>query len=177
MFKQLQITVVVLMLTGLLVACGFQLRGMTAVSFTSIHLQGQTLSISKALRSNLEANNIKILATADNAELLLEFTGEDSEKRILSLSGGGVVREYELFYRVRYRLRGADDELWSPEQTLEARRDFSYSDAALLAKQNEETQLYENMRSDVTNNLMRRLSRYKSAKSTKDNNDATGAKP
>lgn len=177
MFKQLQMTVMALLLSGLLVACGFQLRGITAVSFSSINLQGKTLTISKALRSNLEANNIKILATADNAELLLELTGEENEKRILSLSGGGVVREYELFYRVRYRLRGADDELWSAEQTLEARRDFSYNDAALLAKQNEEAQLYENMRSDVTNNLMRRLSRYKSAKSNKDNNDAVGVKP
>jgi len=87
--------------------------------------------------------------------------GEENEKRILSLSGSGLVREFELFYRIHYRTRQADAALWSPVQTIEARRDFSYSDANILAKQAEERQLNENMQTDVLSNLMRRLSRLK----------------
>lgn len=160
MLKILRLTLIFFMIASMLTACGFQPRGQAAVSFDSIYLQGQTLSISKALRKNLVANNIKVLPTAENADVLLEFAGEQTEKRILSLSGGGVVKEYELFYRVHYRLRGAKDALWTQEQTIEVRRDFSYSDAELLAKQGEEARLYEDMRSDVLNNLLRRLTRF-----------------
>ena len=158
-------------LLSLTTACGFQLRGLSAVSFDSIYLQGATLSISKGLRDNLNANHIKILSSAEGADVLLELLSEANDKRILSLSGGGVVREYELFYRVHYRIRGSHDALWSAPQTIESRRDYSYTDAALLAKQEEETRLYENMRSDVLNNLLRKISRYKPDSGT--NSDAT----
>jgi LPS-assembly lipoprotein len=101
---------------------------------------------------------VKVLDSAENADLLLEMIGEESEKRILSLSGKGVVNEFELYYRVHYRTKLAGAELWSPVQTIEARRDFSYSDANLLAKQGEEKRLNEGMQSDVISGLMRRLS-------------------
>lgn len=176
MFKRL---FAMLILSAMLTACGFELRGQAALAFDSIHLQGSNLGISKALRKNLIANNIKVLPTTENADVLLELMNEQSEKTILSLSGGGVVREYELFYRIHYRLRGAKDGLWGPEQTIEARRDLSYNDAELLAKQGEETGLYENMRSDVVSNLMRRLTRYKPAPSntTDSSNANNSAKP
>ena len=102
-----------------------------------------------------------MLNNAANAELLLEMVGEESEKRILSLAGGGTVNEFELFYRVHYRTKAAGAELWSPVQTVEARRDFTYSDANLLAKQDEEKRLNENMRSDVISGIMRRLAALK----------------
>ncbi len=174
MFRILRLALTFLIIASLLVACGFELRGQVAVAFDSIHLQGSTLSISKTLRKNLEANNIKVLPTADNADVLLELTNEQSEKKILSLSGSGVVKEYQLFYRIHYRLRGAKDPVWGPEQTIEAQRDFSYSDAELLAKQGEEAALNENMHSDVVNNLLRRLTHYKPASASSDD---TSAKP
>lgn len=177
MFKLLRVAFVLLVASCTLTSCGFQPRGLTAISFSSINIQGKTLSISKALRNNLKANGIKVLPTAENADLLLDLTSENVEKRILSLSGAGVVREYVLYYRIHYRLRDANEALWSPEQTIEARRDFTYSDAELLAKQSEEVRLYENMRSDVMSNLMRRLSRHKSAQDTTGATNATGAKP
>ncbi|MES2501144.1 MAG: LPS assembly lipoprotein LptE [Pseudomonadota bacterium] len=145
----------------MITSCGFQLRGAANIAFDSIFIQGSTLTISKNLVKSLKVNDIKVLNTAENADLQLELMGEESEKRILSLSGGGLVREFELFYRIHYRTRQADAALWSPVQTIEARRDFSYSDANLLAKQSEERQLNENMQSDVLSNLMRRLSRLK----------------
>ena len=142
-------------------SCGFKLRGSANIAFESIYIQGNTLTISKKLVESLKLNDIKVLNSADNASLQLELMGEENEKRILSLSGSGLVREFELFYRIHYRTRQADAALWSPVQTIEARRDFSYSDANILAKQAEERQLNENMQTDVLSNLMRRLSRLK----------------
>ena len=153
---------IVALLALMLSACGFQLRGIQTVAFQSIHIQGNTLLISKNLKKSLEQVGVKVLPSAEGADLLLELMSEENEKRILSLSGGGTVREFELYYRVHYRTRNPNDATWAPPQTIEARRDFSYDDANLLAKQAEEKQLNENMQRDVLNNLMRRLSALKS---------------
>lgn len=144
-----------------LISCGFQLRGAASLAFSSIFIQGNTLIISKNLIKSLNNNGVKVLSSSENADVLLELVGEENEKRILSLSGRGLVNEFELFYRVHYRTKLAGAELWSPVQTIESRRDFSYSDANLLAKQGEEKRLNENMQADVLSNLIRRLSTLK----------------
>ncbi|MES2579976.1 MAG: LPS assembly lipoprotein LptE [Pseudomonadota bacterium] len=159
-FKTLR-TLFCLCLITSLVACGFQLRGSASMAFSSIFIQGNTLTISKNLLKSLKTNDIKVLNSSENADVLLELVGEESEKRILSLSGRGLVNEFELFYRVHYRTKQAGAELWSPVQTIEARRDYSYSDANLLAKQGEEKRLNENMQADVLSGLIRRLSALK----------------
>jgi LPS-assembly lipoprotein len=142
-------------------SCGFHLRGTTDVSFSSIFIQGNPLVISKDLKKSLTTSGVNVLASAEGAELLMEMVGEENEKRILSLAGTGTVNEFELYYRVHYRTKAAGAELWSPVQTVEARRDYSYSDANLLAKQSEEKRLNENMQQDVVSNLIRRLSALK----------------
>lgn len=154
------ITLIASSLAGL-VGCGFHLRGTSDVSFSSIFIQGNTLTISKNLTKSLSTNGVKVLNSAEGAELLLEMVGEEHEKRILSLAGTGTVNEFELYYRVHYRSKLAGAELWSQVQTVEARRDFTYSDANLLAKQGEEKRLNENIQQDVISNLTRRLSALK----------------
>ena len=144
-----------------LISCGFQLRGAASLAFSSIFIQGNTLTISKNLIKSLKTNGVEVVNSSEKADILLEMVGEENEKRILSLSGRGLVNEFELFYRVHYRTKQAGAELWSQVQTIEARRDFSYSDANLLAKQGEEKRLNENMQADVLSNLIRRLSTLK----------------
>ena len=143
------------------IGCGFHMRGVTDVAFNNVFIQGNTLVISKNLKKSLNTSGVKVLDSAANAELLLEMVGEESEKRILSLAGGGTVNEFELFYRVHYRTKAADAATWSQVQTVEARRDYTYSDANLLAKQDEEKRLNENMRSDVISGILRRLAALK----------------
>jgi LPS-assembly lipoprotein len=159
--KTLFMMLLVSSLAAGLTNCGFHLRGAADVAFSSIFIQGNTLVISKKLVKSLNTNGVKVLPAAEGAELLLEMVGEESEKRILSLGGTGTVNEFELYYRVHYRTKRAGDELWSITQTVESRRDFTYSDANLLAKQGEEKRLLENMQDDVLSNMMRRLSSLK----------------
>jgi LPS-assembly lipoprotein len=154
-------TLLYVALIASLIGCGFHLRGAADMSFNSIFIQGNTLIISKNLNKSLNTNGVKVLSSAENAEMLLDMMGEENEKRILSLAGGGTVNEFELYYRVHYRTKLAGAELWSQVQTIEARRDFTYSDANLLAKQGEEKRLNENMQQDVISGLMRRLSALK----------------
>jgi len=144
-----------------LISCGFHLRGAADISFSSIFIQGNTLVISKNLNKSLKSNDIKVLPSAEGAELMIELIGEESEKRILSIGGQGTVNEFELYYRVHYRIKQAGATLWSQTQTVESRRDFTYSDANLLAKQREERRLNDDMQADVVRGIMRRLSALK----------------
>jgi LPS-assembly lipoprotein len=142
-----------------LAACGFQLRGMAEMGFQKIYLQKNSSStaLAKELRRSLISSGVEVVAAPEQAEMLLELMGETTEKNILSLSGGGKVREYELIYRVMMRLRPASSELWGEPQLIEQRRDYSYDDTQLLAKEGEEARLYSDMRSDTAREILRRL--------------------
>jgi LPS-assembly lipoprotein len=151
----------VLFMAVMLTACGFQLRGVSDLSFKTLNIQGAKLTISKGLRQWVTTNGVRVVDDANKAEAFLELMTEIYEKRIRSLSGQGLVREFELNYRVTFRTRDASSTLWGPEQVVQVRRDFSYNDTALLGKGEEEERLREDMRKDVIREIMRRLSAIK----------------
>lgn len=144
-------------------ACGYQLRGVADLSFKSLYIQGAPLSISKDLKKSLKTNGIHIVDNAEEADLLLELLNEANIKEILSLSGTGVVREYELKYRASFRTRTPASPTWSQPQTVQTRRTYSYNDSALLGKAEEEARLNLDMHKDAVREIMRRLTAIKPA--------------
>lgn len=151
-----------MLLIAALSSCAFQLRQPNPVSFKTVQLSGNT-QITSALKKSLKEQNIQLVETAEEAELQVELMHEENEKRILSLSGTGVVREYELYYRVQYRTKASDEPTWGLPLVMESRRDYTYNDSNLLAKLAEEKRLTQTMRTDVLNGIMRRLSALKKA--------------
>lgn len=149
-----------LALSFMLTACGFHLRQPSPIAFKTVQIKGTTL-INKALKKSLQEQGVKVVTDAEEAELQLELLKEENEQRILSLSGTGVVREYELYYRVQYRTKMAGEATWTLPVIMEGRRDYTYNDANLLAKQAEQKLLSESMQTDVLNGIMRRLSALK----------------
>ena len=141
-----------------LTACGFHLRGAGSLPFESLFVQDSGApGIARDLKRSLSSSGVKLTASPEEAQASLELMSEGSEKRILSLSGKGKVREYELVYRVAFRVRDADSELWGESQTVEMRRDFSYSDSALLAKDAEEARLVNDMHAEAVREILRRV--------------------
>lgn len=156
---------VLLLCATILTACGFQLRGKANLSFHDIYIQGATLSISRDLKQRLTFNDVTVVDSPEKAELMLELMSESSEKRILSLSGKGVVSEYQLFYRVLFRLRDPSSETWESVQTIVEERDYSFDNSQLLAKQSEEARLNNDMHADAVRTILRRLSVHKAGTS------------
>ncbi|MCX7628037.1 MAG: LPS assembly lipoprotein LptE [Methylophilaceae bacterium] len=145
-----------------LTACGFHLRdmGSDAMPFQSLYLlDSGAPTIAQELRRSFRSGGVRLVSAPEDADVALELMREHSAKNILSLSGRGKVREYELIYRVEFRTRPASSPTWSHPQTVELRRDFSYSDSALLAKDYEETRLLKDMYADAIREIMRRVSR------------------
>jgi LPS-assembly lipoprotein len=144
----------------LLASCGFHLRGQTALPFESLYVQAPPTSqlVTQLKRTFAAGSGVRIADKPGDAQVLLQIMNELREKEIVALSGGGRVREYQLRYRVSYRLtdnKGVNVYIAPSELVL--RREFSFNDAEALAKESEEALLYRDMQSDAVQQLMRRL--------------------
>lgn len=154
---------ILLLMSLLLTACGFHLRGQAGMPFNTLYLDAANSGTPfiADLRRNLEANKVKLVSTAEQADVVLNIVSEISEKQILTLGGSGRVNEFQLRYRLSlraYDLKGQD---WIPAEEVMLRRDYVYDDTKVLAKEAEETLLYQSMRSDMVQQIVRRLSRAK----------------
>jgi len=154
-FKRLLVLALILGTT----ACGFHLRSLGTLPFESIYVQSpSSTGITRDIKRQLAGSGVKVVANPEDAQALLELMSEQNEKRILSLSGKGKVREYDVIYRVTFRVKNAPTENWGPPQLVEQHRDFSYSDSALLAKDAEEQRLVSDMHSEAVREILRRVS-------------------
>ena len=79
----------------------------------------------------------------------------------MTLGGSGRVNEFQLRYRISLRAYDLKQQDWIPAEEMVLRRDYTYDDTKVLAKEAEEALLYQNMRSDMVQQIIRRLSRAK----------------
>ena len=109
-------------------------------------------------RSILANRNVRIVDDPKQAQAILQIAGISQERRILSLSGAGRVREFQLVYRVSYRVHDGKGLEFIPPGEVVLRRDITFNDSQVLAKEQEEILLVRDMQSDAVQQLMRRLS-------------------
>lgn len=146
--------------------CGFRLRGSAAVALSMpvTYVQGSgTVSplLLGELRRALESAGVKIAAKQEEAETVLSVLDEEKARRVLSVTGGGTVQEYELRYGVTFDMKERDGKEVLPSQTVGLERAVSFSAGEALAKGTEEDLLYRDMRRDVVQSILRRLNTIK----------------
>lgn len=148
---------------SLVAGCGFQLRGAAPLPFDSIYVEAAPASqfavqLRRAMRA---AGGVRIAERPEQAEVVLQIVNELHERQILSLSGGGRVSEYQVRYRVAYRLTDARKREHLPKSEIVLSRSYSYSDDQALGREAEEALLYRDMRNDAVQQLVRRLQAVK----------------
>ena len=151
------------LLALLLTACGFQLRGSQPLPFSSLYIAtGEGSEMGAALRRNIRAvGSTQLPATPQEAQAIFTVIGEAREKSILSLSGAGRIREFQLRYRFAYRVHDLKGREFVPPTEIVLVRDISFSDEQVLAKEYEEGLLYRDMQNDMVQQVMRRLAAAK----------------
>lgn len=161
--RQLHKSLTILALAMLLAACGFHLRGDAKMPFSTLYIEAANpgSALISELRRNLEANHVELTSTAEKAEVVLNIASELPEKQILTLGGSGRVSEFQLRYRVSLRAYDNEQREWLPADELLLSRDFTYDDAQILAKEAEEALIYQSMRADMVQQIVRRLSHAK----------------
>jgi LPS-assembly lipoprotein len=147
-----------IVLLAALAGCGFQLRSAAKLPFDTVYIGAAVGGIALDLKRNIQAGtDAKVVDDAKKAEALLQFTREERQKVILSLTATGRVREFQLRYIVGFRVVDNKGDIFVPPSTIELTRDITFSDADVLAKESEEQLLYRDMQNDMVQQIMRRL--------------------
>lgn len=147
----------------LLSACGFHLRGQAGMPFQSIYLIAPDVNspFVNELRRNLQANKVAMATTVEKADMVLNIVSEINDKQILTLGGSGRVSEFQLRFRVSLRAYDNKQQSWIPAEEMLMYRNYTYDDTKILAKEAEETLLNQSMRTDMVQQIVRRLSHAK----------------
>lgn len=152
---------ITLLMALLLAACGFQLRGAQPLPFTSLYI-AENWELGAVLRRNIRAlGSTQLAQTPQEAQAVFTTIGEAREKIVLSLSGTGRVREFQLRYRFAYRVHDLKGREFIPPTEIVLVRDISFADEQVLAKEQEEVLLYRDMQNDMVQQVMRRLAAAK----------------
>jgi LPS-assembly lipoprotein len=142
-----------------LAACGFKLRGTQSLPVDSIYL---ALPVNSAIGAEMSrllraSTNAKVVNERSQAEAIFELLGETREREVVAVNAQGRATEYQLRLRVRFRVLDRNAlELIGPTDLL-ARRDISFNESDLLAKESEEGLLYRDMQSDLVRQMVNRL--------------------
>ena len=80
---------------------------------------------------------------------------------MLSLTGTGKVREFQLRYRVGFRVHDGKGGEFVPQSTIQLTRDVTFNDTEILAKEQEEQILFRDMQTDMVQQILRRLAAAK----------------
>ncbi len=142
--------------------CGFRLRGGAgvALSMPATYVAGDTASpaLLSELRQNLMGAGVVLVDKRENSRAILTITGEEKSRRVLSVGAAGTAQEYELRYAVTFMMSDHAGVDIVPSQTIARLRAVSFDESQVLAKGAEAELLYRDLRRDVVQGMVRRLS-------------------
>jgi len=147
--------ILLLILTSSFISCGYQLRGAQEVSFKTISINGGSKKFTNILKKKF--NQSGVLINAVDSEISLEIINDNLSKEILSLSSKGKVREYQIVYRVTYRVKTKVGEWGSPVK-IETSRDYTFDDANIIAKTEEELRIIKGMQDQLVRTMVTQIS-------------------
>ena len=138
--------------------CGFHLRGDVKYAFSSAYVNAPAVSpMATELKRTLEGGGTTIAETAKAAEVTIDLSNVADGKDVLSLSGGGRVREYALSKRATIAVHDSEGRDWMPAAEIVVRRSYSFNESEVLAREAQEAKLYREMQTDVVQQIIRRL--------------------
>jgi LPS-assembly lipoprotein len=147
-----------LALAAALTGCGFHPRGDVHYAFSTAYVNAPAASpIAAELKRTLEGGGTTIAESASAAQVTLDISGVADGKDVLSLSGGGRVREYALSKRVTFAVHDTTGRDWMPAAEIVVRRSYSFNESEVLAREAQEARLLKEMQTDVVQQIVRRL--------------------
>jgi LPS-assembly lipoprotein len=143
--------------------CGFQLQGTyAAMPFQRFHTPVPAGSaIGADLRRAMRASGVEVLEQPGNAQVVLSILSQGEEREMSAFSTTGRPREYVLRLRTRFRIADAAGRNLAPDDEIILRRRLTASDALGTFNAEEDALLFRDMRVDLVQQLMRRLTAVK----------------
>jgi LPS-assembly lipoprotein len=150
----------VLLLSGMLSACGFHFRSSylvpEAINQISVTSYDRYSSLTRAVESQLRLNGIEMVAPAENVPNI-HLISEALSSRTISLYQNSQAAEKELTYSASYRVTLPD--VGEQSFTTTANRTYLSNPQAALAKSVEEDQHRQEMIEQAAQQIMRQMAR------------------
>jgi len=149
----------------LITACGFHLRGSlpqtrfegNAISSIFVRASGSG-NVANEVAARLKQAGVAVLPESGQAEYRLALANERLERDVISVSAEtGKVEEYRLILSVRMSVSHRDDGLLLEGDTVEAARDYTFDEEAVLGAFSEEQVLREEMTRRLAAQVVSRL--------------------
>ena len=143
-------------------ACGFHLAGTMgnlSDDLNNISVQGMSdgLMLAGLVERHLTSNRVNVVA-ANQATMLINVVDEETSKVVLSVDSDGKAREYELIFKASFEVKKPDGSNLLPDkQYINLRRDFVFDKNNILASNEEEQELFDEMRDEAAKFIIYRL--------------------
>jgi len=151
----------------LMTACGFQLRGHAELpaGMEKIYVQSDASALLlRYLRQSLSQAGAQVVTDINSATAVLVIGNEEQERSVLSVNDQARVREYESRYSVTYSVATVAGAEILSARVIELRRDYSFNENEVLAKERERISLVGDMQAEAVQAIMRQIrNRPKSA--------------
>ena len=145
----------------MLSGCGFQLQGALTMPAemqrTYLDPVDKHSLFHRELRLQLQAAGVELADAPDNSTAILSIRIDETDQRVLSVSGRNVPTEYQVYYTVEYSIASGEKVLLSP-QDLTLTRDYTYDTTKVLGKSREESVLREAVVKDLVRIVLKQIS-------------------
>lgn len=151
-----------IILLGGLSGCGFHLRGLQEVpkwlSTVSISVPPGHHDLFQRLSEQIKRQDNSVRSRPLQTQYWLIIEQDDFQQVISSISSSTTPRQYQLIYRVTFKLQRANAEEIIPPSVIEISRQLTLNSDRLLGSNHEEDQIRHDMRQEAALRIINRLS-------------------
>ena len=149
---------IIFTLALLLSACGYHLRGALNLpaGLKDVYLQGASPELNQQFSKTMKISSIAIASSPEKAGMIVRIFNEDSQRRVLSLNAGGAANDFELDYGFDYEIIDSKNTVIIPRQPLSIKREYFNNQQAIIAKDNEEMVIRNEMYQQAVRSVISR---------------------
>lgn len=152
-----------ILITCLLVGCGFHLRGMVDMpkwlDNVAIVVQQGHRDLAPLIKEQLQSYKIYVNPDTTSAQYWLIIEHDDIQQNITSVSSSTTPRQYQLIYNLRFQLTRTNGKVLFPSSQVAVTRQITINSDRILGSTEEEELLKSEMRRDAVMQVINRLSR------------------
>ena len=151
--------IVIFMLSMLISACGFHLRGdieLPALYERVLIVDRGNTATARPLADFLENIGSEIVSRPEDATAVITLLSRGTQRRALAV-GGKSIREYELQLNIAFIVQNALGEQIGEQQNVSLTRTYRNDPNDVLGKSNEESVIIEEMNQNILTQILFRL--------------------
>ncbi|WP_133130526.1 LPS assembly lipoprotein LptE [Legionella yabuuchiae] len=157
-------SLLVIFYTCVFAGCGFHLRGVANLpkwlDKVAIITPEYEHYLTPIIKNQLEANFIRVCPDPATARFWLMITSEAFQENIVSVSSTTTPRQYQIIYRLRFKVQEANGKERIPETLVVVNRQITINNDRILGSNYEETLTKNEMMQEASALILNRISNY-----------------